>query len=48
MGKVGYVTVFWLLGWVWCWEEWVGSLGQGLGEWGGVKSAFVVSLDSLC
>ena len=29
-------------------EEWVGGLGQGLGEWGGVMSVCVVSLDSLC
>ena len=28
--------------------EWVSGLGQGLGVLGGVKSAFVVSLDSLC
>ena len=27
---------------------WVGSLGQGLGGWGGVMSVCVVSLDSLC
>ena len=26
--------------------EWVGSLGQGLGGWGGVM--YVVRLDSLC
>ena len=44
-GKVGYVSVFWER---WCWGEWVGGLGQGLGGWGGVKSVFIVSLDSLC
>ena len=26
----------------------MGGLGQGLGEWGGVMSVCVVSLDSLC
>ena len=37
------VTVVWVvLG------EWVGSLGQGLGSWCGVRYVFVVSLDSLC
>ena len=36
------MCVFWLQ---WCW---VGGFGQGLGRWGGVKSVFVVSLDSLC
>ena len=28
--------------------EWVGGVCQGLGEWGGVMSVCVVSLDSLC
>ena len=28
--------------------EWVGGLVQGLAEWGGVKSVFVVILDYLC
>ena len=28
--------------------EWLGGLVQGLGEWGGVMSVFVLSLDSLC
>ena len=46
MGKVGYVSVFWL--WWWCWRIVCGRLGQGLGGWGGVMSGCVVSLDSLC
>ena len=50
MGKVGYVSVFWLR---WCGVvgvggEWVGGLGQGLRGLGGVVPVCVVSLDSLC
>ena len=29
MGKVGYVSVFWLQWCGWCWGEWAGGLGQG-------------------
>ena len=51
MGKVGYVSVFWLR---WCGCYW-GKVGgyvstppsQGLGGWSGVMSVCVVSLDSL-
>ena len=39
------MCVFWLR---WCWGEWVGGLGQGLGGCAVVKFVFVVSLDSLC
>ena len=44
-GKVAYMAVFWLR-WCWCW-------GSGCVAWArvwedGVKSVFVVSLDSLC
>ena len=47
MGKVGYVSVFWLR---WCWGrvDGGGGLGQGLGGWGNVMSVCVVSLDYLC
>ena len=38
MGKVGYVSVFWLRLCGWCWGEWIGGLGQGLGGWGCVMS----------
>ena len=48
MGKVGYVSVFWLWCSWWCLGEWVGGLVQGLGGWGVVLSVCVVSLDSLC
>ena len=38
MGKVGYVSVFWLR---WCGCCWVGGLGQGLGGFYGVMSVCV-------
>ena len=52
---MGHVSVFWLRWCGRCWGggvggggEWVGGLVHNLGGWGGVKSVFVVSLDSLC
>ena len=47
MGKVGYVR-FSCGGVGVVGGEWVISLGQGLGKWGGVMSRCVVSLDYLC
>ena len=48
MGKVGYVSVFWLRWCGWCWGEWMGGLGHGLRGWCGVMSVCVLSLDYLC
>ena len=47
MEKVGYVSVFGCGG-AGSVMGWVGCLGQGLGEWGGVMSVCFMSLDSLC
>ena len=46
MGKVGYVCVLVAVVWVVLGESGWGSLGQGLGWWGGVMSVYIVSLDS--
>ena len=48
MGKVGYVSVFWLWWCGWCWGRVGGWLGPGSRRVGGVMSVCVVSLESLC
>ena len=47
-GSVGRVSVFWLRWCGWCMWRVGRGLGPGSGEWGGVMSVCVVSLDYLC
>ena len=45
MGKVGYVSVFWLRWCGWCWGSVGGRLWPGSVD---IMAVCVVSLDSLC